>query len=324
MNKRKKIISIVLKLLIGIACFAIIYSRLKSDFTPANLQSLYQNIFSGSGFIYLLICIVLIPINWGIESYKWKIITWPIQGISFITAQKSVYSGVCLGNLAPGRATEFIAKIIFFESQNRSKITVLHFVNGMFQLSVTYLFGFVALVYKIKSFGDEYLWIAYTAGSIAGMIILIFILSLFKIDKVLHFVSKKISQQQNVSDFKYQFTKLRLTQLFGFSIIRYMVFSFQMILLISLFYNGAFTFSIFLSIALYYLITTTIPMISIIEPAIRAAIALIVFKDSGISNAALALASVSIWLINIIIPSIIGYFFLLKQNFDFNFKKSKK
>jgi len=74
---------------------------------------------------------------------------------------------------------------------------------------------------------------------------------------------------------------------------------------------------------LYFLITTTIPMISVIEPAIRAAVALVVFSDTGLSNTAMALASVSVWLFNIIIPSIAGYIFLLEQNFDFNFGKSK-
>ncbi len=272
----------------------------------------------------ILICVVLIPVNWGIESYKWKIITTPVQKISFSTAQKSVYSAICLGNLAPGRATEFVAKIIFFDAEHRPKITVLHFVNGMFQLCITYLIGFIALVYKIKSFGDDYLWIAYAAAGVAILVICFFIFCLVKINKVLHYFSNKITQQQHIKHFRYSFTKAQLIQLFTFSLIRYIVFSIQMILLIHLFYNGTINLSVILSIALYFLITTTIPMISVIEPAIRAAVALVVFKDTGISNAALAMASVSIWLVNIIIPSIFGYFILLKQNFDFKFKRSKK
>src|SRR5688572_30961137 len=84
-----------------------------------------------------MLAILLIPVNWGIEAYKWKLITAPIQWVSYKTATKSVYSGVCLGNLAPGRATEFLAKIIFFKIENRPKISVLHFVGGMFQLSIT-------------------------------------------------------------------------------------------------------------------------------------------------------------------------------------------
>jgi hypothetical protein len=324
LNKHRKIISIVIKLLIGLGCFVIFYSRLKNEFTPDNLHLLYQNVFSSTGSLYLLICLALIAVNWGLESLKWKIITGPVQKINFFTAQKSVYSAICIGNLAPGRATEFLAKIIFFNAEHRPKITLLHFINGMFQLCVTYIMGFIALAYKIQSFGAKYSWIAYTTGCIAVLVIIIFILSLVKIDAVMHFVSKKISKQQNVTPFNYKFTKNQLFKLFGFSFLRYLVFSFQMILLICLFFNGPITFSILLSVALYFLITTTIPMISILEPAIRAAVALVVFKDTGISSAALTMASVSIWFVNIIIPSIFGYFILLRQNFDFTFKLSKK
>lgn len=305
------------------ACFLIIYFRLKNDFTPTNLALLSDSVFSGNGVFTLLICILLIPLNWGIESYKWKIITAPVEVISFFNASRSVYSGVCLGNLAPGRATEFIAKIIFFKPENRPQITVLHFVNGMFQLSITYIIGFVALAYKMKSFGDAYVWIAYTAISTAVLVIIIFIICLVKIDRVLNFITQRISKQKQIAVAAYKFTKIQLLQLFGLSAIRYVVFFIQMVLLIKLF-AGNFDATIGFGIALYFLITTTIPMISFLEAAIRAAVALVVFKDAGISNGGLALASISVWLLNIILPSILGYIILLKQNFDFKFRASGK
>jgi len=65
-------------------------------------------------------------------------------------------------------------------------------------------------------------------------------------------------------------------------------------------------------------------MISFIEAAVRAAVALIVFKDCGISNAALALASILVWFLNIVVPSIVGYFILIKQKFNFKFSLRKK
>lgn len=323
MITRKKILSIVLKVSIGLASFLIIYFRLKNDFTAANLTLLSDSVFSGNGLITLLFCILLIPVNWGVESYKWKIITAPIESISFLNASRSVYSGICLGNLAPARATEFIAKIIFFKPENRPQITVLHFVNGMFQLSITYIIGFVALAFKMNGFGDEYVWIAYTAISTAVLVIIIFIACLVKIDSVLKFITTRISKQQQIETAAYKFTKIQLMQLFGLSAIRYVVFFIQFVLLIKLF-AGNFDLNIGFGIALYFLITTTIPMISFLEAAIRAAVALVVFKSAGFSNTGLALASISVWLLNIILPSILGYIILLKQNFDFKFSASDK
>lgn len=270
-----------------------------------------------------MFCLLLIPVNWGIEAYKWKLITAPIQWISYKTATKSVYSGVCLGNLAPGRATEFLAKIIFFKIENRPKITVLHFVGGMFQLSITIISGFIALLLMLKNFGGDSVWMTYTTSIIGIILLTLLILSIYKINYILNFISKKISKQSQVEDFNYKFSAKALIKLFGFSALRYAVFFLQFVLLIYLFHRGI-SVSVFSEIALYFLITTTIPMISVLEAAIRAAVALVVFKDSGISNSALALSSLLIWLVNIIIPSIFGYIILLRQNFNFKLFKTKK
>lgn len=322
MEQRKKILSILIKLLVGIGSFAIIYLRLKSDFTPEKLSLLYGAAFSAKGILSFTACILLIPVNWGIEAYKWRLITKPVEKISYKTATQSVYSGVCLGNLAPGRATEFVAKIIFFKPENRSKITVLHFIGGMFQLSITIITGLSALLYNLNSFAGESVWMAYLAGGLGILVLIALFLCIYKLDYILNLISKKISKQNSVTDFKYPFTSGLISKLFAFSALRYSVFFLQMLLLISVFHS--IEISLCLGILLYFLITTVIPMISILEGPIRAAIALVVFKDSGLSNTALALASVLIWMANIIVPSVVGYIILLRQNFNFKLPRRNK
>lgn len=320
----KKIVITLIKFLIGILSLGIIYYKLKTDFTVDKLVLLSDVAFTIKGMIYVIVCILLIPVNWGIEAYKWKIITQPVEKISFKTATQSVYSGVCLGNLAPARATEFIAKIFFFKPQNRATVTVLHFMGGMFQMAISIVFGMIALFFKFKNFSTDNIWIAYLVCTLAIFVFVVFIFCLLNINKVLAFVSKKISKQNSITNFSYQFTKLQLVQLFGYSTLRYIVFFFQLFLLINLFYQGLFSVQIIFGIWLYFLITSIVPMISFIEAAIRAAVALIVFKNCGISNAALALSSILIWLLNIVVPSIVGYFILIKQNFNFKISLPKK
>lgn len=314
---------ILIKILIGVGSFGIIYLRLKSEFTVENLTLLSTSALSYKGVFYFSLCLLLIPVNWGIESYKWQLITKPIEKVSYKTATKSIYSGVCLGNLAPGRATEFIAKIYFFHIRNRPKITVLHFVGGMFQLSITIIVGFIALIFQLKNFGEEYAWILYTTSGIGFLLLAALIFCIYRIDYILNLIAKKISKDHELTDFKYKFTPASLLKLFGFSFLRYAVFYFQFILLLSLFYSPM-NPVIYTGVALYFLITSTIPMISVIEAAIRAAVALVVFKGSGMSNTALALSSVLVWLVNIIIPSILGYFILIRQNFNFKLFRSRK
>jgi hypothetical protein len=323
LQKQKKILSILIKLLIGIGSFLIIYFRLKSDFTPDKINLITQQAFSLRGLSLAVLCFLLIPINWGIEAYKWRLITKPIQDINYKTATKSVYAGVCLGNLAPGRATEFLAKILFFKIENRPHITVLHFIGGMFQLSITIIAGFFALIFELKHLQGSSTWLMNLTMGIGVVLLITLIVCIYKIDRILHLLAKKIRKGTNIVTFNYKFTPKMLIQLFGFSALRYCVFFLQFFLLIYIFHPSL-TQAILPGIALYFLITTVLPMISAVEAAIRAAIALLVFKNSGISDSVLALSSVLIWLVNIIIPSIFGYYILWRQNFNFKlFKKER-
>lgn len=320
MQKRKKILSIVVKTLIGLASLLIIYLRLGKEFTEQKTLLLVDAAFSSQGLLLFGLVLALIPVNWGIEAYKWKLITAPIQWVSYKTASKSVYSGVCLGNLAPGRATEFVAKIIFFKIENRPKITVLHFVGGMFQLSVTIFAGFFALLFRLQRFQDSQ-WLLYAAVAGGIVMLALLILCIVYINPLLNFISRKIKKTGPVEDFHYQFSPGLLLKLVGFSGLRYAVFCAQFCFILAVFHIPL-NAEILVSVCLYFLITTLIPMISLLEAAIRAAIALLVFKDLQVSETALALSSVLIWLVNIILPSVVGYFFLLKQNFNFKLFKT--
>jgi hypothetical protein len=324
LKSRKKILSILIKIIIGLGSFGIIYARLKSDFSPDKLDLLFRSATSAAGIFLFLSCILLIPVNWGIEAYKWQFITKPVEFISYRRATRSVYSGICVGNLAPGRATEFLARIIHFHISNRAKVTVLHFIGGMFQLSVTIMAGFTALLYHPGNFGEGYSWILRTTGFIGGVLFITLIVSIVKTDFILSYIAKKISNEDESVEFPYRFTAGSISQLFGFSILRYTVFFVQFLLVLWVFQGVSVNYATLSGVAMYFLITTTLPMISMLEAAIRAAVALVVFSGTGISDTALALTTLLIWLFNIIVPGIIGYVILLRQNFNFKLFSSKK
>ena len=321
MERRKKILSLFIKLIVGIGSFAIIYLRLKSEFTAEKLTILSEASFSIKGIFSFVLCLLLLPINWGLEALKWQLITAPLQKISYRLASWSVYSGVCLGNLAPGRATEFVAKIIFFKPENRAKISVLHFVGGLFQLSITIIAGLLAMLYSLNRFGDESAWMPYLIGGVGLLALTALVFCIGNLNFILDLVARKISKTNQLEALSYTFSHRLIVQLFGFSALRYSVFFVQMLLLISIFHP--INFSLCIGISLYFLITTLIPMISVLEAPIRAAIALLVFKDSGLTNTALALCATLMWIVNIILPSILGYIILVQQNFNFSLSRQK-
>ncbi len=319
----KKRISLLFKLVIGVASFGIIYWRLKNDFSPEQLVLLKENLFGNNAYWLIIISILLFPVNWALESFKWKLITAQTEKISFIKAQKSVYAGICVGNLAPGRATEFLAKIHFFKPENRIAITVLHFINGMFQLSITIIVGVFSLVFSGNLNADKSSTLNVVAICLSVAVGLLFVVSVFKINTLIAWVSNKIIKTEGSEIAQIKWTAPLLISLFLISITRYIVFATQFYLLIAVFNPTANFLQLFSSIGAYFLLTTIIPMFSLIEAAVRAAIALVVFSEIGISNPALALIAVLLWLVNIVLPSIVGYIILLRENLNLSSFKLK-
>ncbi len=306
----KKFLFWTLKILIGILSFWFIYHRFAA--TP-NFGVQLATIFSEQSMLLVaILTLLLMPVNWGIESYKWKLITSPVEVISFKTSVKSVFSGICIGNIAPGRALEFAAKIVFFKPENRPTITIIHFINGMFQMFITVSVGMVAIFYK-SFYSSENSNITYLIITFGILLILGFFWSILNVEviqKKLSFLKwfKNIQEEQII-----RLPINLIITLFGYSIIRYLVFTFQFYFIYhSLAQNSEF-FDVFMSISAYFMLTSAIPMISYIEPAIRAAIALFVFNGINNNEIVVILSSTIIWIINVVIPSLIGYIIILKE-----------
>lgn len=314
MRTKKKILTLLIKIAIGIVSFWIIYNRL---ITIPHLKEQWIFWFSSpSMYLILFLVLFMMPVNWGIESYKWKTITNQIEPVSYATAIKSVFSGICVGNIAPGRAMEFLAKIVFFKYENRPSITVLHFINGMFQMLITVTVGVIAIAYKLSQINgfSNFIYIVLIAGL---FMILFFCWAIFNvsyIQKKLKFIKwfKKMDDAQHI-----QFTKTLIIKLLSFSIIRYFIFTFQFYLIYNALSPQNNIMQVFMSISAYFILTSLIPMISVIEPAIRAAIALFVFNNAADNTVVVVLASTFVWIINVVIPSVIGYIIILKEKIDF-------
>lgn len=323
MNAYKNIFSLLIKIIVGIASFYLIYVRLKNDFTPDKLVVIQRSFTDYSSYFLLIISLLFVPLNWGIESYKWQLITAPVEKVSFITSSKSVYSGLCVGNLAPGRATEFLAKIVFFNASNRPTITLLHFANGMFQLSVTIVFGLLAVFIFYQNNISSSDSTTFLLGVFFMLLLGVFTFFIVRFSSIQQWLIKKFERSVGRHVQPYTFSRSMITKLFLFSVLRYIVFTSQFVLLIKLFYPSPISSQLIAGISIYFLLTTILPMISLIEAAIRSAVALLVFTGTDIPEIALVLTAILLWVLNIVIPSSIGYFIIIREKLEFSFFKKQ-
>jgi len=113
-------------------------------------------------------------------------------------------------------------------------------------------------------------------------------------------------------------------EILGLSVLRYLVFAGQNLLLFAIFGIEVPVVDAFFIIALMYLIMTAIPTIALTDLPARSSVLLLLFISwfelNGLNipyalEAKVILASFIIWLVNLIAPALPGLYFLNKMSF---------
>ncbi|MCD6067037.1 MAG: hypothetical protein K0S33_1863 [Bacteroidetes bacterium] len=305
----KKQVLLLFKILLGVACFVFLWLKLHNQFSDEKIGNLKNTLQDPGALWLLLLAVVLVIPNWLIESYKWKRITESIERISFGNALKGVLAGLCIGNLTPGRFGEFAGRILYFSPDNRSKASVTHFVCGATQLFITLVFGVISGVFWLLRSGD---WNSFYV--IILVICIVLLAALFFILLNIESAYKKVARFSFLQRFKLgavSYPRPVLLELTGWSALRYLVFSTQYILLLKSCGAYASYTELFVPVSISFMLMSAIPMISFIEVAIRASIAVILFSTFNSNELLLVTASTLLWCINLVLPSIAGYFIIL-------------
>lgn len=305
---------LIVKILLGLACFSFIAYKLKNQFSTENSAQLKTTFSDAANLQLLILTTFLLFLNWGLESFKWMLITAPIEKISYSRAYRSVLAGLCVGNLTPGRIGEFAGRIIFFSPGTRSKITVSHFVCGLSQLFITVAFGILAMICLLNSGNSEKEGLILVFLICGGLLISLLLL-VMRINRAYAWLSG-LKMMKRFELGKVTYSRPLMIQLLFFSAIRYLVFSVQYFLLLKITGMDADSFRIFCAIAVSFMLMSSIPMISFIEVAVRAAIAVMVFGQFQQNSLQLITASTLLWIINLVIPSVIGYVFLFREKIE--------
>ena len=325
-NKTKiyKIYSLIIKTVVIILAFWFIYHRL---FVKDNLAYVisFEKYFNNryvAGIIILTL--LLMFFNWGLESLKWQFLIRKIEKLSFIKAFIAVLSGMVVSVFTPNRIGEYAGRVFVLEKADRWEGVLITILGSMSQLLITILAGAVSFVF----FANEYIDLSeyheyYFYGLIFIIAILIIVLFLlfFNISFLTGIINKlpgKLSKFKNYGKIYSFYSVKELLYLLLLSLGRYMIFTTQFILLFMLFgikmpYEQA-----FFMIAMIYLAMAAIPTIALTELGVRGSVALyfinMYFEKHNLpcNDVGILAASSALWFINLAIPALFGVIFIFK------------
>ena len=267
--------------------------------------------------------IVSFFMNWGIESNKWRYVLSKEYQLSFFKALQATFLGVCVSFIFPNRSGDFLGRGFALPQGFALKGAAATILGNFSQLIVTLIMGVI---------GGGYMLLAHFYHSVDTLVLclvffLVFLLLIFflyiyfNIGKIYR-LCQKIGwlQQSNWMEklcFFQTYTFKELLNILLFSVGRYVVFVVQMYFAFQVF-ELSFPICPFVMMTfLYFLFTSLVPTWVLSELGVRASVALLLYADSallvsasGVTDLSIVAATTFLWLLNVVLPALIGSFFV--------------
>lgn len=272
-----------------------------------------EKFFIQQPWLFALACLLLLP-NILLESAKWKDALAAIEPLNWLKAIKSTLAGMSISAWMPNRIGEYLGRVYHLKPKNKLFGAISSIFTSAVQFLVTSTFGLISAIYCGLVYQKLGLHFAYVV--LAVLLVFLILIILF-FDKSKYYFKLLLTVKQyrllklvfwTYSRFSTKF-KLRILI---YSILRFFVFSVQYALLLWAFGMSISFFTALILIALIYGSQTIIPSSALIQLGARGVLAVLIFKlDPSFIESAVLSATYTLWLINVLLPSIAGLFFLI-------------
>jgi hypothetical protein len=324
-SNTKKIINTLVKIVLGggaILFIAYKISLIQGDDSHIldSISNWWKNKRGDLKYFPFLLFLVLIYVNWWVETRKWKVIVGKLQPVNNKLAWKSILSGEAAGVFTSFGIGTYLGRVIHLSFRNRISAAILISLGNISQFSVAYIGSILASFFFF--FYSEELSSYFLILSVLGVVFFaVYILAFINIQKILPYLERfkftkrwrkiyNIIQQQS-----HEHLVLKVLLL---SAIRYLVIMLQYLLL---FWFFDFNYPLHLLLAvlpILFLLVKLLPTLSLFElGATKASIFILLFEfiyGSSIADGAIVISMVSllIWFFNLLLPSSVGSIFLFQ------------
>lgn len=304
-------------------CYSIYHQVSQQKQLPSFIASLHQ-IPLATAFGYLVLITLLAAFNWGLEAYKWKLLTHRLEPLSFKSAYAAILTGQAVSFSSINRVGESIGKSMLLSDGNRLKGVVLSFVASASQLLVTLVAGLVATIFMFSDIRLELQHQLHVSERLLSVLYgSLFVVVVFFIIcyAAIPFFANKLAKVSFFSKYVFLLTALQtipkrlLVQLSFISSARYLVFLLQYLLIFKLCNVQLETLIVISLTAILFLILAIIPTLTLAELGIRGKVSLLLFGIYSSNGMGVLAAAGGIWLLNLIIPACLGGLVLLRLQY---------
>lgn len=291
---------------IVIIAYMVVIYKLATYNEYETLISHFSNNISSHWF-YLIICILLMPLNILAESIKWKYAVSQIEKISLKNAIIATLKGQVGAIATPNKLGDFPTRATSLQSGNKTIGTIMGFVSSWTLTLVIIIIGlFTSAIYisqyQTETYNNQYILLA----SAICVAITTLIFSIPTIAQNINIDKINIQKIKNILQILSSVKTQQLLTLSFFSLLRFSIFCTQLFLMLRFFDINITIWQSFISIPTIYLLTTITPTIVASEAATRSSYAILILAPFCTTAPTIALATTLLWVLNCGTPIIIG------------------
>lgn len=308
-HKSKQYLLLALKVLILTFTFAYIYLKVLQNET-INTHGFSEKIFSKNALLPILGFILLAAFNWFFEILKWKTIASEIKSITFLTSLKQSLASLTVSLATPNRIGEYGAKAYFFNKKLRKKVMLYNLYHNTFQMLTTTILGIFGLVILFQKHNLGFSIENKVVKILLPLLIIMGILIVGFVFRKQQIIIKGLTISNLINKLKELPSGIKLRMIL-FSFIRYLFFGYLFYQILLFFGASIKLTEVIPYIFSMYLLASIIPALSFFDVVIKGGVAVWVFSLLSISESIILSTVFCMWILNFIIPSIIGAYFLI-------------
>lgn len=298
--------------MLGLGLCLILYNQLWKE--NRSLPDFNTNLFEYFPFI---LAVLLVPVNWFLESIKWKILMKPLISLHWYQSIQSILTGVFVGIFTPARIGEYGGRMLYLPENYRLPSLAATLYGSIIQNGFHVIFGFSLSYFFIKNLIPETpvtitLFIFAISLFIIGFLMVLFLPKYFQV--FIPWISKfKLTSFFKKFVYLKDISTQSAIKVFLLSGFRYFVYFFQYICILWSFGVGLPFLTLGSGVSFIYLIQSGLPLPPLLNLLGRGEISVLVWNQFGISSNIALLATLTLWFINVLLPALAGYVFFIKN-----------
>lgn len=253
----------------------------------------------------LLLLLLLWLINLACETKKWQALMQPFTAIRFKKAWQQIMAGTTTAVGSPARIAEMGGRMALLPKQQHMNAAIMTTVGGIIQNLIIFAGGLLTLLISPQLSDQIELPFRIIELAIALMVVVVVVILVFKLlfPKYFKFYVRSFQKMNRGT----------LTKSFTWTTLRYLTYISQLYAWCSLWGLNANLLEFIPAASIYFFLITIIPSHILVDMGIRGSVALAIFSLLFSKTPLILAAAFCLWCSNVIIPTIIGSYILVRQ-----------